>query len=270
MDVLRKILPALLADDLLVGGDEPRRESAGISASVATPARSRSANSSCSKCSRSISSTTSLYIWMKRRYESSAKRSSPEESARPFDRLVVQAEVEDRVHHSRHRGPRARADRNEERLCRIAERPADRRFDASQTLGHGALQLRRIALARARRNRCRPSVEMVKPGGTGTPMLVISARPAPFPPRTSFIPAFPRRVHRRSSRRIARSPERKASPWAAVRSSSWHLELCSNSPGGRGRRERKLAHRAAAISSTIARAAVRGSPAPVIGRPTTM
>src|SRR3990170_671809 len=28
---------------------------------------------------------------------------------------------------------------------------------------------------------------MVKPGGTGTPRFVISARPAPFPPRTSFI-----------------------------------------------------------------------------------
>ena len=28
---------------------------------------------------------------------------------------------------------------------------------------------------------------MVKPGGTGMPMVVISARPAPLPPRTSFI-----------------------------------------------------------------------------------
>jgi hypothetical protein len=32
---------------------------------------------------------------------------------------------------------------------------------------------------------------MVKPGGTGMPMLVISARPAPLPPRTSFMAAVP-------------------------------------------------------------------------------
>src|ERR1043165_7857831 len=31
------------------------------------------------------------------------------------------------------------------------------------------------------------SVWIVKPGGTGKPALVISARPAPLPPRTSFI-----------------------------------------------------------------------------------
>ncbi len=31
---------------------------------------------------------------------------------------------------------------------------------------------------------------MVKPGGTGKPALVISARPAPLPPSTSFIVPF--------------------------------------------------------------------------------
>src|SRR5450756_3225406 len=31
------------------------------------------------------------------------------------------------------------------------------------------------------------SVEIVKPGGTGSPIFVISARPAPFPPRMVFI-----------------------------------------------------------------------------------
>jgi ClpP class serine protease len=35
------------------------------------------------------------------------------------------------------------------------------------------------------------SVWMVKPGGTGRPALVISARPAPLPPRTSFILPLP-------------------------------------------------------------------------------
>src|SRR6266496_3016962 len=35
------------------------------------------------------------------------------------------------------------------------------------------------------------SVEMVNPGGTGRPALVISARPAPLPPSRSFISRFP-------------------------------------------------------------------------------
>src|SRR6478735_6772460 len=35
------------------------------------------------------------------------------------------------------------------------------------------------------------SVWMVKPGGTGRPALVISARPAPLPPRSSFILPLP-------------------------------------------------------------------------------
>ena len=39
----------------------------------------------------------------------------------PFDDLVVDAEVEDRVHHAGHRGARARTDRNEQRIARVAE-----------------------------------------------------------------------------------------------------------------------------------------------------
>ncbi len=35
------------------------------------------------------------------------------------------------------------------------------------------------------------AVVMVKPGGTGSPRLVISARPAPFPPRTAFMVRSP-------------------------------------------------------------------------------
>src|SRR6476646_8483329 len=35
------------------------------------------------------------------------------------------------------------------------------------------------------------SVEMVKPGGTGRPALVISARPEPLPPSRSFMLRFP-------------------------------------------------------------------------------
>ncbi len=35
------------------------------------------------------------------------------------------------------------------------------------------------------------SVVIVKPGGTGIPMFDISARPAPFPPSSSFISLLP-------------------------------------------------------------------------------
>ena len=38
------------------------------------------------------------------------------------------------------------------------------------------------------------SVVIVKPGGVGSPAIVISARPAPFPPRRSFIPPLPSAV----------------------------------------------------------------------------
>ena len=35
------------------------------------------------------------------------------------------------------------------------------------------------------------SVEIVKPGGTGSPALVISARPEPLPPSRSFMLRLP-------------------------------------------------------------------------------
>ena len=44
---------------------------------------------------------------------------------KPFDRDVVQAEVEDRVHHPGHRDGRARAHRDEQRVRRVAETLAD-------------------------------------------------------------------------------------------------------------------------------------------------
>jgi hypothetical protein len=34
-------------------------------------------------------------------------------------------------------------------------------------------------------------VVTVKPSGTGTPMRIISATPAPLPPSSALIPAFP-------------------------------------------------------------------------------
>ncbi len=58
---------------------------------------------------------------MSRRYESSAKRGLPVEVGKPLDRDVVQPEVEDRVHHPRHRDGGARADGDEEWIAIVAE-----------------------------------------------------------------------------------------------------------------------------------------------------
>ena len=94
----------------------------------------------------------------------------------PLDRLVVQAEVEDRVHHPRHRDRGARADRDEQRVGRVAEalagallEPRDVLVDlVVEALGH---------LAAAAMYARQASVVIVKPAGTGTPSAVISARP---------------------------------------------------------------------------------------------
>ena len=48
---------------------------------------------------------------------------------RPCDRLVVEAEVEDRVHHARHRIARAGADGEEERVGQAAEALAEDLLD---------------------------------------------------------------------------------------------------------------------------------------------
>ncbi len=60
------------------------------------------------------------------------------------DRLVVQAEVQHRVHHAGHRHARAGADGDEQRVRRVAEAQADRVLDAGQRLGHLAVELARI------------------------------------------------------------------------------------------------------------------------------
>jgi hypothetical protein len=53
----------------------------------------------------------------------------------PLDGLVVEAEVEHRIHHARHRRARARADRDEQRIGRIAEFLAGYRFDMRDAVG---------------------------------------------------------------------------------------------------------------------------------------
>ena len=65
----------------------------------------------------------------------------------PLDRLVVEAEVQDRVHHTRHRRARARSHRDEERIRGIAEATTDGRFDLREVGGDRGTQLRRILVA---------------------------------------------------------------------------------------------------------------------------
>src|SRR5207302_6453958 len=49
-------------------------------------------------------------------------------------RYVVQPDVEDRLHHPRHRAARSRADRYQQRILRVTEAGADDGLDAVQTL----------------------------------------------------------------------------------------------------------------------------------------
>ncbi len=53
-----------------------------------------------------------------------------------FDRFVVESEIEDRVHHPRHRDRRARADRNEQWIGLVAQRLADRALDMRDRLAN--------------------------------------------------------------------------------------------------------------------------------------
>ena len=63
-----------------------------------------------------------------------------------LDRLVVQAEVEDRVHHPRHRDRRARAHGEEKRVGGVAEALAGRLLEPAQVLDHLRLEpLRQVA-----------------------------------------------------------------------------------------------------------------------------
>ena len=64
-----------------------------------------------------------------------------------LDRLVVEAEVQHRVHHARHRGAGARAHRDEERVPGVAEGLAGDLADMSEGSCDLLLQLRRIGAA---------------------------------------------------------------------------------------------------------------------------
>ena len=65
----------------------------------------------------------------------------------PLDGGVVEAEVQHRVHHARHRHPRARADRDQQRVFRVAEALFRHRLDMRDAVGHLVAQFLRKLLA---------------------------------------------------------------------------------------------------------------------------
>ncbi len=110
-----------------------------------------------------------------------------------LDGDVVEAEVQHGVHHARHRRAGAGADRHEQRPGGIAEAAADNLFDAGEVPLHFGTQRRRVATAVLVVVGAHLGLD-VKPGGTGRPRPAISARLAPLPPSSSFIPALPSAV----------------------------------------------------------------------------
>ncbi len=159
------------------------------SASVGTPAAARAFASSSSKSSPGTSNTVRPNIWIRRRYESQAKRSSwlrrasPStlESFRPMSRIVsiipgMENFAPERTDSSS--GSRGSPNVLPIRVCITCRW---RSTSASRPVG----------IAPVRRYSRHASVVMVKPGGTGSPIRVISARLAPLPPSRSLRSLFP-------------------------------------------------------------------------------
>ena len=107
----------------------------------------------------------------------------------PLHRLVVEPDVEDRLHHAGHRELRAGAHRDQQRVVGLAEPLAHRLLQGREVRADLVAQLGRLVAA--------VEVDLarlggdVKPGGTGSPRLVISARLAPLPPSRSFRSLLP-------------------------------------------------------------------------------
>ena len=129
--VRRELAPGVLADDRLELVDE-RAEVGG--AQVRVLLRAARVLLRLERRRRTAPPSTSMTIrpniWMNRRYASHPNRSLPVSAISPCERLLVQAEVEDGVHHPGHRELGAGADADEERVrrrrrspCRPAARP---------------------------------------------------------------------------------------------------------------------------------------------------
>ncbi len=135
-----------------------------------------------SKSCRGTRSTTSPYISTKRRRQSKAKR-SPERRARP----ATVREVRPRLRIvSIIPGMEERAPERTETRSGFSGSP-NRLSVSCSSLSSADSTSPRIASSEAPREKsAHTEVSIVNPGGTGIPRAVISARPAPLPPRVSL------------------------------------------------------------------------------------
>jgi hypothetical protein len=95
-------------------------------------------------------------------------------------RVVVQADGEDRLRHAGHGEPGPGADGQQQRVVRLSQPPSGLLLQGQQVLG----DLTRQALRLGAGGQEGPAGlgGLVKPGGTGGPSRVISARFEPLPP----------------------------------------------------------------------------------------
>ena len=152
-------LPVLRADDLLVRRDDLRevlRRQLGVRRDAARLALLR--QRLLELVLAGLRRTTSPYIWRNRRRQSQREPLARDRGGEPLDGLRVQAEVQDRVHHPGHRGARAGAHGDEQRVGRVAEPPARSACSSLRErlrdLAFNAVQARAVrVLARRRRPR---------------------------------------------------------------------------------------------------------------------
>jgi hypothetical protein len=109
-----------------------------------------------------------------------------------LDGLVVEAQVEDRVHHARHRELRAGTHAEQQRVLDVAELLAGQLFHLGDVLQHLLVDLvGRLAVFKVEQAGVGGDREA---GGTGTPARLISARLAPLPPSVSRMVRSPSAV----------------------------------------------------------------------------
>ena len=155
-----------------------------------------------------------------------------------LDGLVVEAEVENRVHHAGHRELRARPHRHEQRLLRVAQLAAGRLLELAQVVDHLLLDRRRESCRLPCSRWCRRGVEIVKPAAPAASRW--SSRRGPSLCRRAGPSSCDRRrpCRRRSSRRTcpawrASRPSRfRMQPWLFFRNFStfFAIRLFTPSP----------------------------------------
>jgi hypothetical protein len=157
----------------------------GISASDDVPAFSRCASKTSSKSSPGTPSTILPYIWMNRRYESKAKRSSSvcrvsPSTDRSFSPRLRTVSIIPGIEN-------LAPDRTETSKGSVGS-PSALPMRASSSLRCSATSASRPSGQPPFMYARQASVVMVNPGGTGSSSTdVISARLAPLPPSRSFM-----------------------------------------------------------------------------------